>query len=76
MANGLRTGGPRLREEMHEPRVRVRRTLASVWTDYSFYRDETFSHCGVDLFDMAKVDGSWRILNLTFTMEARGCRRR
>ena len=75
-ADGLRNGTMTLREQMHAPRVRIRRTLASVWTDYSFFRDGAFSHCGVDLFDMAKVDGNWRILNLTFTMESRGCRRR
>ena len=75
-AERLREGTMRLREEMHGPRVRVRGNLGLVWTEYSFHRDGAFSHCGVDLFDMAKVDGRWRILNLSFTMESRGCRRR
>jgi hypothetical protein len=50
--------------------------MASVWTDYTFYRDGKFSHCGIDNFDMAKIEGRWRILNLTFTMETEGCRKR
>ncbi|HEX8216305.1 MAG TPA: nuclear transport factor 2 family protein [Allosphingosinicella sp.] len=75
-ANGLREGGERLEERMHRPRVRIRGDMASVWTEYSFYRDGVFSHCGIDLFDMARVDGRWRILNLSFTMERDGCRRR
>jgi len=75
-ANGLRSGAERLYEEMHSPQVRVRGNMASVWTEYTFRRDGRFSHCGVDLFDMAKVGGRWRILNLTFTRETTGCRRR
>jgi hypothetical protein len=75
-ADGLREGNERLEERMHDPRVRIRGNMASIWTEYSFYRDGRFSHCGVDLFDMAKVDGRWRVLNITFTVETEGCRRR
>jgi hypothetical protein len=75
-ANGLAEGSERLEERMHGPRVRIRGDMASVWTEYSFYRDGAFSHCGVDAFDMARIDGRWRILNLSFTMEREGCRRR
>ena len=66
----------RLEERMYNPRVRIRGSLATVWTEYTLHRNGTFSHCGVDLFDMAKVDGRWRILNITFTVETEGCRRR
>ena len=72
----LTQGTERLEERMHDPRVRIRGNMASVWTEYSFYRDGRFSHCGIDLFDMAKVDGRWRVLNITFTVETEGCRRR
>jgi hypothetical protein len=75
-ANGLREGSERLEERMHNPRVRIRGNMASIWTEYSFYRDGRFSHCGIDLFDMAKVQGRWRVLNITFTAETQGCRRR
>ncbi|HYI48238.1 MAG TPA: nuclear transport factor 2 family protein [Allosphingosinicella sp.] len=75
-ANGLREGSERLEERMHNPRVRIRGNMASIWTEYSFYRDGRFSHCGIDLFDMAKVEGRWRVLNITFTVETQGCRRR
>jgi hypothetical protein len=66
----------RLEERMYNPRVRIRGSLATVWTEYTLRRNGTFSHCGIDLFDMAKVDGRWRILNITFTVETEGCRRR
>ncbi|HYJ29112.1 MAG TPA: nuclear transport factor 2 family protein [Allosphingosinicella sp.] len=75
-ANGLREGSETLEERMHNPRVRIRGTMATIWTPYSFYRNGSFSHCGIDLFDMAKVDGRWRILNISFTIETEGCERR
>ena len=65
-----------LREKVIDPRVDVRGSMASVWSYYTFYRGERFSHCGYDNFDMAKVDGQWRIVNLSYTVEPEGCPRR
>jgi hypothetical protein len=75
-ANGLANGTERLEERMHNPQVRIDGNMASVWAEYSFYVNGRFSHCGVDLFDMAKVAGRWRALNLSFTMRPQGCPRR
>ena len=75
-AAGLAGVTERLEERMQNPRVRIRGSLASVWTEYTFHRGSAFSHCGIDLFDMARVDGSWRILNVSFTVETERCRRR
>ena len=65
-----------LEERMYDPQVRIRGSLATVWTDYTFHLNGAFSHCGIDLFDMAKVDGRWRVLNISYTAETEGCRRR
>ena len=65
-----------LEERMYDPQVRIRGSLATVWTYYTFHIDGAFSHCGIDLFDLAKVDGRWRILNISYTAETEGCRRR
>lgn len=35
--------------------------LASVWTPYAFYLDEKLSHCGVNSFQLIKIDGVWKI---------------
>ena len=75
-AAGLARSNERLEERMYAPNVRIRGSLATVWTEYSFRRNGAFSHCGVDLFDMAKVDGRWRIVNISFTVETERCRRR
>lgn len=65
-----------LEERMHDPEVRISGTIASVWTYYTFRRDGAFSHCGVDNFDMAKVDGRWKVLNISYTVETEGCRQK
>ena len=65
-----------LEEHMHDPKVRVSGSIASVWTYYTFRRNGAFSHCGIDNFDMAKLDGRWRIVNISYTVETEGCRRR
>lgn len=75
---GQRVAGAtdRLEERMYDPDVRIRGSLATVWTYYTFHINGTFSHCGIDLFDLAKVDGRWRVLNISYTTETEGCRRR
>lgn len=75
-AKALAASEVSLEERMHGPKVRVKGSIASVWTYYTFYRDGKFSHCGIDNFDMAKVDGRWRILNISYTAETEGCRRK
>jgi hypothetical protein len=75
-AAGLAGVNEPLEERMYAPQVRIRGSLATVWTEYSFRRNGAFSHCGIDLFDLAKIDGRWRILNISYTVETEGCRRR
>lgn len=65
-----------LEETMHGPKVRVKGTVASVWTYYTFRLNGKFSHCGIDVFDMAKLEGRWKIVNISYTSETEGCRKR
>ena len=74
-AKSLAGASETLEERMHSPKVRVKGTIASVWTYYTFWRNGAFSHCGIDNVDLAKVDGRWRIVNLSYTAETEGCRR-
>ena len=74
-AKSLADAPETLEERMHSPKVRVRGTIASVWTYYTFYRGGKFSHCGIDNFDLAKVEGRWKIVNLSFTAQTEGCRK-
>lgn len=46
----LPAGKTAQRERMWNPEIRVRGSIASVWTPYDFWIDGKFSHCGIDAF--------------------------
>jgi len=50
--------------------------LATAWTEYTFYRGDKLSHCGVNIFELVNVDGGWRISGITDTRRTQGCRTR
>jgi hypothetical protein len=58
------------RERIWNPEVRVHGSIATVWAPYDFWTDGTFSHCGVDAFDLIKTPEGWKIAGGAFTMEA------
>ena len=61
------------RERYWDPTVLVRGSLAVVWTPYEFWIDGKTSHCGIDVFDMLKERGVWRIANAMWTVEPAAC---
>jgi len=65
--------GTKLRERYWSPTVLIRGAIAVVWAPYEFWRDGKTSHCGVDVFDFVKVDGTWRVANGMWTVEPEAC---
>lgn len=47
--------------------------LAHVWTPYQFFLNGTFSHCGVNSFEMVKLNGEWKIRYLIDTRRKENC---
>lgn len=47
--------------------------VASVWTPYEFYFETKFSHCGVNSFQLIKVQGVWKIASLADTRRRENC---
>ena len=47
--------------------------LAIVWTDYQFYIGDKFSHCGVNSFQLVKVNDGWKIVYLIDTRRKDKC---
>ena len=41
--------------------------LAVVWTPYKFYLGTKYSHCGVNSFQLVKLEGNWKIVYLIDT---------
>lgn len=47
--------------------------LAMVWTPYNFYLNGKFSHCGVNSFQLVKLNGIWKIQYIIDTRRRTGC---
>lgn len=54
--------------------VKIDGLLASVWTEYSFYLDNKFLHCGVNVFQFFKNENGWKITNITDTRRHSDCK--
>lgn len=62
-----------LREVYWDPTVLVHRDIAVAWMPYSFDYDGKRSHCGVDVFDLVRIAGEWKITAIMYTVEPEDC---
>ena len=53
--------------------IKIDGELASVWTPYKFYVGDNFSHCGVNSFQLAKLEGQWKIIYIIDTRRRTNC---
>jgi hypothetical protein len=53
--------------------VKIDGPLAIVWTPYNFYYNGAFSHCGVNSFQLVKLNGQWKIQYIIDTRRKKGC---
>src|SRR5262245_31566678 len=53
--------------------VRVDGSLAIAWTPYQFYYKGQFSHCGVDSYQLVRINGDWLIQYLIDTRRKNNC---
>ena len=53
--------------------VKVDGPLAIAWTPYKFYYAGNFSHCGVNSFQLVKINSRWKIQFLIDTRRRQGC---
>jgi hypothetical protein len=53
--------------------IKIDAELAIVWAPYKFYLGDKFSHCGVDSFQLVKINGQWKIQYLVDTRRRQNC---
>ena len=53
--------------------VKIDAALASVWTPYKFFFNGKFSHCGVNSFQLLRLNNEWKIQYLIDTRRRAGC---
>jgi hypothetical protein len=71
-AVGTATGEP-WDEPIYDPQVMIDGDVAVVWARYDFLRGQTWSHCGIDAFMLAKTAEGWKITQLVDTRQTTGC---
>jgi len=53
--------------------IKVDGNMANAWTEYEFWLDGTFSHCGVNSFQLFHDNGTWKIIYLIDTLRKSSC---
>jgi hypothetical protein len=53
--------------------IKIDGPLAMIWAPYKFYFDGNFSHCGVDCFQVVRINGAWKIQYLIDTRRKQPC---
>jgi hypothetical protein len=57
----------RMEERIHNPLVRIDHDLAVVWAPFEFLMDGKIDHCGTDLFNLVREQGTWVIASVADT---------
>jgi hypothetical protein len=60
-------------EEIWDLKIMIDGDFAQAWCNYAFYRGHTFSHCGVDAFQLIRDSGGWKIFHLADTRRSSDC---
>lgn len=53
--------------------IQIDGAMANAWTSYEFWVNGSFSHCGVNSFQLFKDQGTWKIIYLIDTRRKEGC---
>ena len=61
------------KEELLDYQISIDGSMANAWTPYNFYFKGNFSHCGVNSFQLVKIDGKWQIIYIIDTRRKEGC---
>ena len=62
-----------LDERIQFETIKIDGPLAIVWTPYKFYNNGVLIHCGVNSFQLVRINGEWKIQYLIDTRRRDGC---
>jgi len=60
-------------EKILSCRIQIDGAMANAWTSYEFWVNGSFSHCGVNSFQLFKEEETWKIVYLIDTRRKEGC---
>jgi hypothetical protein len=70
---GLHPGPEKFEERLINRSIKSDGSVAMVWGDYVFLVNGKVSHCGLDLFDLVREGGVWKIANTASSQRTKGC---
>lgn len=62
-----------LTERYWDEELLISDVLAVFWAPYDFHVDGEFSHCGVDVLNLIKIEGAWKIGHAMWTIQKSDC---
>lgn len=62
-----------LDERILDYQIKIDGHMAAAWTPYEFYVNDSFSHCGVNSFQLVKTVDGWKIIYIIDTRRKEGC---
>ena len=65
----------KIQEKLTGFSIQVDGDMANAWTPYEFWIDEKFSHCGVNSFQLIRIDNEWKIIYLVDTRRRDKCKK-
>ncbi len=60
-------------EQIQFDNIKIDGPLAAVWAPYKLFFNGKFLHCGIDAFQLVRINGSWKIQYLIDTRHKLGC---
>ena len=60
-------------ERISDPVIDIDGDIAMVWAPFVVSVGGKVSNCGVDHFDLVRENGTWKVMNLTFSSRTTGC---
>ena len=63
----------RFTETISDPAIEVDGDIAMVWAPFVVRVGGKITNCGFDHFDLVRENGTWKIMNLTFSSRTTGC---
>jgi hypothetical protein len=62
-----------LTERYWDEELLISDNLAVFWAPYDFHINGAFSHCGIDVINLIKIQNQWKIGHAMWTIQRPGC---
>src|SRR3954451_711652 len=65
--------GQGFQESISDPAIEIDGDIAMVWAPFVVRVGGKVSNCGVDHFDLIRENGTWKVMNISFSSRTTGC---